>query len=127
MLLLGNIAGWHDVQDPAKVEALAQAYRDGADVPPVVVIERDNMAVALSGVHRLAALVEVHKVDADAYETGHIHGWDWDQLYRSATTDEQREALELLLQPSRWSGDMPITCLLPLLDDEDRAALADQV
>lgn len=68
-MLLGQIERWHKVDDMSKVASLVEAYRNGASVPTVIVLELSGQyATALSGVHRMAALCEVYGADRDVYD-----------------------------------------------------------
>lgn len=66
---LKTIVPPHGVQDRAKLAALVEAYEDGQQInPPVVLVFGGGLAVALSGSHRLAALRKVYDETEDLDE-----------------------------------------------------------
>lgn len=139
MVELGRIEAWNLVgggetlangkTSREHVAALEAAYRSGEVVPAVVAIHfGDNIAFALSGSHRLAALLSIYGEDADVLEDldSEISLYDGRVLWEEGDAD-QREALEQLQGGPHGDAADVIRVLMPLFDDDDQNALKDQV
>ena len=146
-ILLRDIAPPHEPRDDAKLSSLVTAYNDGADVPPVVVIDWTDSEYdgrrpsALSGSHRLAALLEVYDGDQPANRFDEIETVDGGELVdalvaiRDAEGDRSDLAAAALADLDSLSDPFAgtdfgalVSALLSLgvLPEAAAAALADQ-
>jgi hypothetical protein len=145
---LCDIVPPHEPRDADKLASLTAAYTDGADVLPIVVIDWTDSEYdgrrpsALSGSHRLAALLEVYDGDQPANrfdEIETVSGEDLidalteiaeDDSVRGSLASDALDALAALGDPFA-STDFGALCgqllALGVLPEAAAAALADQV
>lgn len=148
---LRDIIPPHEPRDHDKLASLIAAYNDGAEVPPIVVIDwtgsdhDGHPPSAISGSHRLAAICAVYDDEQDARHFDEIEVIDgadllddldglWtehggDESEEEATIDRATRALDSLCDPfastdfGQLCADL---CALGVLPKEAVAALADQ-
>jgi hypothetical protein len=118
--------------DRERLRALVEAYRRGDRVTPVVAIDFDGDVRALSGSHRIAALLEVY--DSDATVDGDLDGevlvLDGDALRRAIDqAGDNTAARELHRLSEDRAGDYGalISALWEHLPSEAQTALKDQL
>ncbi len=125
---LSKIETWHKVNNAAKVAALVAAYQRGDKVPTVVVLDLPGQyATALSGVHRMAALRQIHGDDCDVYDLpdGLVSVYDVVEMCDGESVDW--DIVGRAFPPSGDAADV-IREILPLITDAaDNAALTDQL
>ena len=126
---LGQVERWHAVYDREKVATLVEAYKAGEAVPTVVCLHqgKNGLLVALSGVHRLAALDEVYgdACEIDELPDGLISVYDAEILCEG----EDEDTVEAISRAFPPRGDVQdvIRAVLPFVDDTDAVALRTQL
>ena len=128
MATLGEIELWHDAKDEAKIAELVAAYKAGAEIPPVIVLEAEGQyPVALSGVHRISALIEIHGADKDIEDLEReISRYDANELCDGASEDVI-EAIGRCYPPSGDAGEVARVLAEIVADERDAAALRGQI
>lgn len=128
MATLGQIETWHTVKDAQKVADLVAAYKSGADIPPVIVLHAEgNYPVAISGVHRIAALREIHGEGTRIEDLGReISVYDPNDLC-AGSSEDVRESVDRCFPPRGDAGDVARVLAEILADERDAEALRGQI
>lgn len=123
MARLANVYTPNKVRDAAKVAGLVAAYEAGEVVRPVIVIEYCDELHALSGSHRIAAMLQAFgtRVETDDLE-------EYVEIIAASDLDLSRDALAFLDSLRNASRDESrLVDMIACLPESVRAAMADQV
>lgn len=123
MARLANVCTPNKVRDAAKVAGLVAAYEAGSAVRPVIVIEYCDELHALSGSHRIAAMLQAFgaRIETDEIE-------EYVEIVAASDLDLSDDALAFLDSIRNASRDESrLVDMIACLPESAQAAMDDQV